>query len=159
MTRDPKDSAPPAQPQDAAVAQAYLAAIVDSADDAILSKDINGVIRSCNRAAERLFGYTAAELIGRPVRILIPADRQAEEDHILARIRRGERVDHFETKRITKDGRLLDISLTVSPVRDSTGTIIGASKIARDITEQRRAARELAAQQAWFRVTLASIGD
>jgi PAS domain S-box-containing protein len=159
MTRNPKDSAQPAAPQDAAVAQAYLAAIVDSADDAILSKDIDGIIRSCNRAAERLFGYTAAELIGRPVRILIPADRQAEEDHILARIRGGERVDHFETKRITKDGQLIDISLTVSPVRDSTGTIIGASKIARDITAQLRAATELAAQQAWFRVTLASIGD
>jgi PAS domain S-box-containing protein len=159
MTRDPEDSTQPAQPQDAAVAQAYLAALVDSAEDAILSKDVNGIIRSCNRAGELLFGYTAAELIGRPVRILIPADRQAEEDHILARIRRGERVDHFETKRVTKDGRLLDISLTVSPVRDATGKIIGASKIARDITEQRRAAAELAAQQAWFRVTLASIGD
>jgi PAS domain S-box-containing protein len=159
MTRNSKDSAQPPQPQDPAIAQAYLAAIVDSADDAILSKDTNGIIRSCNRAAERLFGYTAAELIGKPVRILIPADRQAEEDDILARIRRGERVDHFETKRVTKDGRLLDISLTISPVRDSTGTIVGASKIARDITEQRRAAMELAAQQAWFRITLASIGD
>jgi PAS domain S-box-containing protein len=139
--------------------QAYLAAIVESSDDAILSKNLDGVIQSCNVAAQRLFGYSASELIGRPVRILIPPERQAEEDDILARIRRGERIDHFETVRITKDGRRVDISLTVSPVRDSSGAIIGASKIAKDITEQKRLATELAYQREWLRVTLGSIGD
>src|SRR5690349_7803887 len=119
-------------------AQAYLAAIVESSDDAILSKDLNGIIQSCNAAGERIFGYSAGELIGQPVRVLIPPERQAEEDNILARIRRGERVDHFETVRVRKDGRRIDVSLTVSPVRDATGRIIGASKIARDITEQKR---------------------
>jgi PAS domain S-box-containing protein len=97
--------------------------------------------------------------VGRPVRILIPPDRQHEEDEILARLRRGERVDHFQTRRVRKDGELIDISLTISPVRDETGAIIGVSKIARDITAQTRARAELAAQQAWFRITLASIGD
>jgi PAS domain S-box-containing protein len=139
--------------------QAYLAAIVESSDDAILSKDLNGIVQSCNRSAERLFGYAAEELIGRSVRVLIPHDRQAEEDYILERIRQGNRIDHFETIRRAKDGRLIDISLTVSPVLDSFGTIIGVSKVARDITEQKRIAAELAVQQAWFRVTLASIGD
>ena len=142
-----------------AEASAYLAAIVESSDDAILSKDLNGIIRSCNATAQRLFGYSAEELIGRPVRILIPADRQQEEDLILGRIRRGEPIEHFETVRVTKDGRLIDISLTVSPVRDGAGAIIGVSKIARDITDRKRADAELAAQQEWFRVTLDSIGD
>jgi PAS domain S-box-containing protein len=140
-------------------AQAFLAAIVDSADDAIIAKDLDGVIQSSNAATERIFGYTADELVGRPVRILIPADRQSEEDDILARLRRGDRVDHFETVRLRKDGREIHVSLTVSPVRDDAGRIIGASKIARDITAQRQAAAEIAAQQAWFRITLASIGD
>ena len=122
--------------------QAYLAAIVESSDDAIISKDLNGVVRSCNAAAERMFGYSAAELVGRPIRLIIPADRQAEEDDIIARLRRGERVDHFQTIRQAKDGRLIDVSLTVSPVRDPSGRVIGASKIARDITEQKRVAAE-----------------
>ncbi|HJZ73687.1 MAG TPA: PAS domain S-box protein [Vicinamibacterales bacterium] len=139
--------------------QAYLAAIVESSDDAIIAKNLDGVIQSCNAAAERLFGYPADELIGRSIRVLIPADRQEEEDQILATIRRGERIDHFETVRLTKGGRPVDISLTVSPVRDATGAIVGVSKIARDITERKRAAAALAAQQEWFRVTLASIGD
>src|SRR6185503_12688678 len=112
--------------------RAYLAAIVESSDDAIISKDLNGIVRWCNAAAERMFGYSAAELVGGPIRLLIPADRQAEEDDILGRIRRGERVDHFQTVRRHKDGRLLNVSLTVSPVRDSTGKVVGASKIARD---------------------------
>jgi PAS domain S-box-containing protein len=140
-------------------AQAYLAAIVESSDDAIVAKDLNGIITSCNQAAVRLFGYTPAELIGQSIRILIPADRQAEEDEILRRIRRGERVDHFETVRLAKSGRAIDISLTVSPVRDASGATIGVSKTARDITERKRAAAALAAQQEWSRVTLGSIGD
>ena len=142
-----------------ALAQSYLAAIVESSDDAIIAKNLDGIIQSCNAAAERLFGYAPSELIGQSVRILIPPDRQTEEDEILARIRRGERVDHFETVRLAKDGRPIDISLTVSPVRDASGAIVGVSKIARDITERKRAAAALAAQQEWFRVTLGSIGD
>jgi PAS domain S-box-containing protein len=126
----------------AAEAQAYLAAIVDSSDDAIISKDLDGIIQWANSAAERLFGYPAAELVGRNIRILIPPERQSEEDQILARIRRGERIDHFETERVAKDGRRLHISLTVSPVLDESGAIIGVSKIARDITERQAATAE-----------------
>jgi len=141
------------------LAQEYLAAIVESSDDAIIAKNLNGIIQSCNAAAERLFGYRPGELIGQSVRVLIPPDRQREEDDILGRIRQGHRVDHFETVRLTKDGRPIDISLTVSPVRDASGAIIGVSKTARDITERKHAAAALAAQQEWFRVTLGSIGD
>ena len=144
---------------DPALAQAYLAAIVESSDDAIIAKNLDGVIQSCNAAAERLFGYKSDELIGQSVRVLIPPDRQAEEDHILATLRRGERVDHFETVRLAKGGRPIDVSLTVSPVRDPSGAIIGISKTARDISDRKRAAAELAAQQEWFRVALSSIGD
>jgi PAS domain S-box-containing protein len=116
-----------------------IAAIVESSDDAVLTKDLNGVITSWNHGAERLFGYTAEETIGKPVTILIPEERHGEEPNILARIRRGERIDHYETVRQRKDGSAVDISLTVSPVRNPEGTIVGASKIARDITERRRA--------------------
>jgi PAS domain S-box-containing protein len=123
-------------------AKAYLAAIVDSADDAIIAKDLNGVIQSCNAAAERLFGYSSAELVGRQVRLLIPPELQSEEDEILAKLRRGDRVDHFETIRVTKDGRRLELSLTISPVRDDSGVVVGASKIARDITAVRQAEAE-----------------
>ena len=122
--------------------KAYLAAIVDSADDAIISKDLDGIIQSCNAAAERLFGYPSSELVGRPVRMLIPPERQWEEDDILKRVRNGERIDHFETVRMAKDGRRLDISLTVSPVRDDSGEIVGASKIARDVTALKQANAE-----------------
>jgi PAS domain S-box-containing protein len=116
-----------------------LIAIVESSEDAIVSKDINGIITTWNPTAERLFGYTAAEVIGRPVTILIPADRRDEEHVILERIRRGEHIEHYETVRRRKDGTLIDISLTVSPIRNAEGEIVGASKIARDITERRRA--------------------
>lgn len=120
-------------------ASQLLSAIVDSSDDAIISKDLNGIITSWNKSAERLFGYAAAEAVGQPVAtLLIPADRQDEEPQILAKLRNGERVDHFETKRKRKDGTFLDVSLTISPVRDASGKTIGASKIARDITEQVR---------------------
>jgi PAS domain S-box-containing protein len=115
-----------------------LACIVDSSDDAIISKDLDGIISSWNKAASRLFGYEAAEVIGKPVTILIPQDRRDEESFILQQIRRGERIDHYETVRRRKDGGLIDISLTISPVRNAQGKIIGASKIARDITKRKR---------------------
>jgi PAS domain S-box-containing protein len=119
--------------------RARLAAIVASSDDAIVSKDLNGVITTWNQGAERIFGYAAEEAIGRSITMLMPPDRVSEEPGILARIRRGERVEHYETVRRRKDGTLLDVSLTVSPIIDEHGTIIGASKIARDVTEQKRA--------------------
>ena len=122
----------------AETAQARLAAIVDSSDDVIVSKTLEGVITSWNGAAERLFGWTPTEAIGKHITLIIPDDRRAEEDDVLARIRRGERVDHFETVRVTKDGRFVDMSITVSPIRDYSGRIVGASKIARDISERRR---------------------
>ena len=118
--------------------EARLAAIVASSDDAIVSKDLNGVIRTWNRAAERMFGYTAEEAIGKSITIIIPEDRLPEEDEVLSRIRAGLSVDHFQTVRRHKSGRLLDISLTVSPIRNANGQIIGASKIARDMTEAQR---------------------
>jgi PAS domain S-box-containing protein len=117
----------------------HYAAIVESSDDAILSKDLDGVITSWNHGAQRLFGYTAEEAVGRPVTILIPADRVNEEPMILDRIRRGERIEHYETIRQRKDGSLIYISLTVSPIKNRKGEIVGASKIARDITDLRRA--------------------
>src|SRR5262249_42354164 len=113
-----------------------LAAIVESSDDAIISKDLDGIVTSWNIGAQRIFGYTAAEMIGESIRRLIPADRQSEEDEVLARIRRGDKVDHYETIRCHKDGREVPISLTVSPVRDAEGRVVGASKIARDISER-----------------------
>ena len=116
-----------------------LAAIVESSEDAILAKDLDGIITDWNQGAERLFGYTAEETIGRSVTMLIPLERQDEEPAILARIRRGERIEHYETIRRRKDGSLIEISLTVSPVKDGNGRVVGASKIARDITERRRA--------------------
>jgi PAS domain S-box-containing protein len=119
-------------------AQRY-ASIVESSDDAILTKNLDTIITSWNKGAERLFGYTAAEAIGKSVTMLIPADRRNEEPDILSRIQAGERVDHYETIRQRKDGSLLHISLTVSPLRDESGRIVGASKIARDITERKRA--------------------
>ena len=130
------------QTEQGAAAKAYLAALVDSADDAIIAKDLNGIIQSCNPAAERLFGYTCEELVGQPVRILIPPDRLSEEDDILDRLRRGEGIEHFETVRLTKDGRRIDVALTISPVRDDSGRIIGASKIGRDITAVKQAEAE-----------------
>jgi PAS domain S-box-containing protein len=132
-------------------ASLLLGAIVDSSDDAIVSKDLNGIITSWNPSAERLFGYTAAEVIGKSITIIIPADRLEEEPKILARLKRGERVDHFETIRQRKDGSLLDISLTISPVKDAHGSIIGVSKVARDITERKRAQAALLASEARFR--------
>ena len=121
-----------------------IEAIVDSSDDAIVSKDLQSIVMSWNKAAERIFGYTADEMIGQSIAKLIPRDRLDEETHILARLHLGERVDHFDTIRQRKDGRLIDVSLTISPIRGADGTIVGASKIARDVTEQKAAQRKLA---------------
>src|SRR5437660_750284 len=123
--------------------QARLAAIVEQSDDAIVSKSLDGVIQTWNRGAERMFGYCAEEAVGRHITLIIPEERRAEEDMVLAKVRSGETVDHFETVRRAKDGRLIDISLTVSPIREAQGRVIGASKIARDITERKRLDAEL----------------
>ncbi|HYE91753.1 MAG TPA: PAS domain S-box protein [Terriglobales bacterium] len=127
------------------VVNARLAAIVDSSDDAIVSKTLDGVIQSWNRGAQRIFGYSAAEAVGRHITLIIPPERLAEEDDVIARIRRGDTVDHFETVRVAKDGTRVQISLTVSPIRDATGRVIGASKIARDITKEAQREAERAA--------------
>jgi PAS domain S-box-containing protein len=119
-----------------------LASIVESSDDAIVSKDLNGVIASWNPGAERIFGYTADEVVGKSVTILFPPDLQHEESAILERIRRGEQIEHYETIRRRKDGRLVDVSLTVSPLRNAAGKITGVSKIARDISARKKAEHE-----------------
>ena len=120
----------------------HLAAIVASSDDAIVSKTLDGTITSWNPSAERMFGYTAEEMIGQPIIRLIPPERQAEETEILRQLRAGQRIQHYETVRATKDGRRLDVSLTISPVKDHAGHIIGASKIIQDITERREEERK-----------------
>ncbi|HEU4684349.1 MAG TPA: PAS domain S-box protein [Nitrospira sp.] len=140
-------------------AQAYLAALVESSDDGIVSKDLNGAIQTWNKAAESIFGYTAAEVIGRSILLIIPPERHQEEADILARLVRGERIDHYETVRRRKDGCHIDVSLTVSPVRNAAGAIIGASKIVRDISAQKASQRALLESQERWRVTLQCIGD
>ena len=122
----------------------WLASIVESSDDAIVSKNLDGIITSWNRGAERTFGYSAEEVIGQPITIIIPQDRRDEERAILTRIRRGERIDHFETVRQSKHGSLIVVSLTVSPVKNAEGEIVGASKIARDVTGQKRSQEQIA---------------
>lgn len=134
------------EPLEAEEARARLAAIVASSSDAIIGKDLDGMITSWNAAAERLFGWTATEAIGRAITLIIPTDRLAEEADILARLRRGERIEHYETVRRRKDGELLEVSLAVSPIADTQGRIIGASKVARDVTERRRTERALREQ-------------
>lgn len=119
-------------------ARARLAAIVESSQDAMVSKTLDGVIRTWNRGAEGLFGYTAEEAVGRPITLIIPPERLDEEREILARLARGERIEHYETVRVAKDGRRLDVSLTVSPLRDAEGRVVGASKVARDVTERKK---------------------
>jgi PAS domain S-box-containing protein len=127
------------QRQKTQLALGQLRAVAETSEDAIITKDLNGIIKSWNEGAERVFGYEADEVIGKPVSLLIPADRHDEEPSILQRIRRGQRIEHYETVRQRKDGGLIDISLTVSPLADAIGTIVGASKIARDITDRKRA--------------------
>src|SRR5262249_23429210 len=126
------------QRKQAELAAFRLASIIESAQDAIASKDRNGIVTSWNTAAERLFGFTAADMIGQPITKIIPKDRLREEDYILSQVRAGLRVEHFETKGQHQSGRLFDVSLAISPIRDAAGGIIGASKIARDITEHNR---------------------
>jgi PAS domain S-box-containing protein len=126
---------------------ALLAAIVDASDDAIVSKTLDGIITSWNKSAERIFGYLPEEAVGKHITLIVPRDRWDEESSIIARICRGERVDHFQTVRLRKDGSLVDVSLTISPVKDGAGNIIGASKVARDITAQVRAAEALRARE------------
>ncbi|OQP66771.1 PAS domain S-box protein [Niastella populi] len=131
----------------------HFAAIIQSSDDAIISKTLDGTITSWNNSAERIFGYTSHEMIGTPITRIVPDDRLDEEPQILERLKRGERIDHFETKRITKDGRLLDISLSISPVKNNKGVIIGASKIARDITAQKRIVQRIRESEDKIRVS------
>ncbi|MGH9522872.1 MAG: PAS domain-containing sensor histidine kinase [Terriglobales bacterium] len=137
----------------ALVASRRLAAIVESSDDAVISKDLDGIVTSWNPAAERIYGYTAQEMIGRSIRTVIPPELQDDEQRILATIARGERIEHFETVRITKSGERIDVSLTISPVKDDSGRTVGAAKIARDITERKKAERALRTSE-----RLASVG-
>jgi PAS domain S-box-containing protein len=143
------------------LAQYWLSAIIESADDAVVSKTLEGIITSWNKGAERIFGYTADEVIGKPVTILIPPDHEDEEPAILARLRAGDRIEHYETVRVRKDGRQIYISLTVSPIRGPNGQIVGASKIARDITEQKMARKALDDALARLKLALdaARLGD
>jgi len=155
MTASPSESSPQtslaesaaldaANRQEVFEASAWLAAIVKNSDDAILSKTLDGIILSWNADAERLFGYTAEEAIGQSITLIIPQDRLHEEEAIIRQLRAGETVDHFDTVRQRKDGSMVDISLTVSPVKDATGNVLGASKIARDITPSKHAAERQA---------------
>jgi two-component system, cell cycle sensor histidine kinase and response regulator CckA len=137
--------------QQAEAAQAQLAAIVTSSADAIIGKDLNGIITSWNGGAERIFGYTTTEMVGTSILRLIPADREDEEEHILGRIRQSENIEHFETLRQTKDGRLIDVSVTASPIRNATGQVTGVSKVARDISERKRSEKEQRFQQAMLK--------
>ena len=139
------------QAKEAARANNLLAAIVDSSDDAIVSKNLDGMITSWNKSAERMFGYTAREAVGQNITMIIPADRRDEETKIIEQLKRGERVDHFETIRVRKDKTLLNLSLSISPVRDGAGRIVGASKVARDITERKRAEGALRESEERFR--------
>jgi len=124
-------------------ARALLAAVVESSDDAIITKTLDGTITSWNASAARLLGYVADEIIGQPITVLIPPDRQEEEQHIIANLRAGNRIEHYETVRVAKDGRLIDVSLTISPLRGQTGEVVGASKILRDVTERKRIERDM----------------
>jgi len=136
-----------------------LAAIVESSDDAIVSKDLNGIIRSWNKGAERVFGYSAEEMVGKLIITLIPEDRHGEEDLILKRIRSGQRVEHFETIRVCKDGRHLNVSLTISPIKNDRGEIVGASKIARDITDSKEAEERLRRALEFDETVMLSMGE
>lgn len=149
----------PSEEKSAWLAASRLAAIVDCCDDAIIGLALDGTITSWNRGAEKMFGYTTEETVGRNIAILLPPEREDEEPRILNRVASGERVEHYESVRQRKDGTLIDVSLTISPIRDPQGNIVGVSKLARDITEQKRAAEIIRANEEKYRVTLSSIGD
>lgn len=142
-----------------ALMQARYTAIIASSEDAIMSKTLDGIITSWNPAAVRMFGYTEQEALGRPMAMLIPLDRIAEEPQIIARIRRGEPVEHFETVRVRKDGKLIDIAATISPMLDADGRIIGASKIVRDISERVSASRAVHDSEVRLRAILDNVLD
>ena len=139
--------------------QAFLAAIVDGSNDAIATKTLDGLVTFWNPAAERIFGYSASEIVGRPITVLFPPDRLEEETEFRRRLSQGQHIDHYETVRVHKDGRLIDISVTLSPLRDKAGNIFGVSKIARDITLRKRAETVLREQLEFWRVAFASLGD
>jgi PAS domain S-box-containing protein len=153
-----KEPSVPAE-ADAAQSASLLASIIETSDDAIISKDLNGIITSWNRAAETLYGYSAAEVVGQPVYIIIPPERQGEMTEILGRIKQGERVEHFETVRVGKGGQQIEVSLSVSPVKDFSGRIIGASKIARNITERRRSEAAVRESEARYRTLFETTQD
>ncbi len=140
-------------------AQRHLAAIIESSDDAIVSKDLNGIITSWNKGAQQLFGYDEAEVVGKPITILIPHERHDEERMILERVRRGEPIEHFETERVHKDGHFIDISLVISPIKDEVGRVVGASKIARDITERRKSEERLRRALEFDETVMLSMGE
>jgi len=146
-------------PKQAEEASRRLAAIVESSDDAIIGKTLEGIITSWNRAAERMYGYTVAEAVGQPITLLFPPNRQHEFVTIMERITRGERIDHYETTRVRKDGTLLRVSVTVSPIHDSAGQVIGASAIAHDITEQRRLEAEIRQTRQQLELVFQNIAD
>ncbi|MBO0737671.1 MAG: PAS domain S-box protein [Alphaproteobacteria bacterium] len=147
------------RPVDAEQAERLLAAIVESSEDAIVSKTLDGTITSWNKAAEQMFGYTSAEMVGQPITLLMPPGRVDEIKRILGRIKAGERVEHYETERRRKDGRVIQVALTVSPIRDEAGRVIGASKIARDISEKKLAMAALSEREAHLRSILDTIPD
>jgi PAS domain S-box-containing protein len=153
-TRTAKPRAPSSAAGGAAVDVARLAAIIDSSDDAIISRDVDGKITSWNRGAQRLFGYSSREVVGQPLTLLIPPDRREEEARIVDRLERGEHIEHYETTRVAKDGRRVHVSLTVSPLRDSAGTIQGASKIIRDISDRKRMEDEVSQGRVRLRAIL-----
>jgi PAS domain S-box-containing protein len=137
----PRNPGPPAYLTDDP--RLLLAAIIDSSEDAIISKDLNGIITSWNKAANRMYGYTAEEIVGRSILVLVPDELHSEEDEILSKLRAGERLEHYETTRIAKSGQRLEVSLTISPIKDSTGRVIGSSKVARDISARKQMERSL----------------
>ncbi len=143
----------------AEIASNRLATIVEFSDDAIISKDLNSIITSWNRGAEKIFGYAASQIVGTSIMRLIPADRHAEEDHILSEIKQGRSVEHFETRRLTRDGREIDVSITASPMKDATGTVIGVSKVARDITERKKVEAARKASEERYRTLFENAPD